>query len=178
METHFFLVTTSTCATYLWSNMAVPVPVIISAFQIIGQENNTSIWKWHITSTQIPLAEVFSMVMANLGVQTQLHSWAGECDPTTEYSWWVTKVTTLHSCPCNSFFFGSPHIALSLFWPADMDMDEVIREKWPRLYKYEENKKGKKIRKYKNAKSIGKYAYNHNFAVIQFRYTCHWWINL
>ena len=55
-----------------------------------------------------------------------------------------------------------------------MDMDEVIREKWPRLYKYEENKKGKKIRKYKNAKSIGKYAYNHNFAVIQFRYTCHW----
>ena len=27
-----------------------------------------------------------------------------------------------------SFFFGSPHTALSLFWPADMDMDEVIRE--------------------------------------------------
>ena len=52
-----------------------------------------------------------------------------------------------------------------------MDMDEVIREKWPRLYKYEENKKGKKIRKYKNAKSIGKYAYNHNFEVIQFMYT-------
>ena len=71
-----------------------------------------------------------------------------------------------------SFFFGSPHPAFGLFWPADMDMDEVIREKWPRLYKYEENKKGKKIRKYKNAKSIGKYAYNHNFEVIQFRYTC------
>ena len=29
-----------------------------------------------------------------------------------------------------------------------------------------------KIRKYKNAKSIGKYAYNHNFEVIQFMYTC------
>ena len=27
-----------------------------------------------------------------------------------------------------SFFFGSLHPALSLFWPADMDMDEVIRE--------------------------------------------------
>ena len=55
-----------------------------------------------------------------------------------------------------------------------MDMDEVIREKWPRLYKYEENKKEKKIGKYKNAKSIGKYAYNNNLAVIQFRYTCRW----
>ena len=27
-----------------------------------------------------------------------------------------------------SFFFGSPHRALGLFWPADMDMDEAIRE--------------------------------------------------
>ena len=27
-----------------------------------------------------------------------------------------------------SFFFGSPQTALGLFWPADMDMDEVIRE--------------------------------------------------
>ena len=27
-----------------------------------------------------------------------------------------------------SFFFGSPHRALCQFWPADMDMDEVIRE--------------------------------------------------
>ena len=27
-----------------------------------------------------------------------------------------------------SFFFGSPHTVLCLFWPADMDMDEVIRE--------------------------------------------------
>ena len=27
-----------------------------------------------------------------------------------------------------SFFFGSLHPALSLFWPADMDMGEVIRE--------------------------------------------------
>ena len=41
------------------------------------------------------------------------------------------------------------------------------------MYKYGENKKAK-TRKYKNAKSIGKYAYNHNFVVIQFRYICGW----
>ena len=35
---------------------------------VSGTENNTSIWKWHITSTQFPLAKVSSMVMANLGV--------------------------------------------------------------------------------------------------------------
>ena len=56
------------------------------------------------------------------------HRRAGECDPTEEHSWWVTRATTFHSCPCNSFFFGSPHPALSLFWPADMGMDGVIRE--------------------------------------------------
>ena len=27
-----------------------------------------------------------------------------------------------------SFLFHSPHRALGLFWPADMDMDEVNRE--------------------------------------------------
>ena len=30
--------------------------------------------------------------------------------------------------PLYSFLFCSPHTALCLFWPADMDMDEVIRE--------------------------------------------------
>ena len=44
-------------------------------------------------------------------------------------------------------FFGSPHTALCLFWPEDMDIDEVIREDM--VYKYGENKKAKKIRKYK-----------------------------
>ena len=43
-----------------------------------------------------------------------------------------------------SFFFGSPHTALCLFWPADMDMDEVIREDMVQAVKYGENKKGKK----------------------------------
>ena len=69
-----------------------------------------------------------------------------------------------------SFFFRSPHTALGLFSLADMDMDEVIREDMAQAVKYGERKKGKKIRKYKNAKSKGKYAYNHNFAFIQLRY--------
>jgi len=51
-----------------------------------------------------------------------------------------------------------------------MDMDEVIREDMVQAVKYGENKKGKKIRKYKNTKSKGKHAYNHNFAFTQFRY--------
>ena len=38
MRAHFFLVTSSTCATYLWSNMAAPAPVITSAFQLVGQK--------------------------------------------------------------------------------------------------------------------------------------------
>ena len=43
-----------------------------------------------------------------------------------------------------SFFFGSPHPALGLFWPADMDMDEVIREDMVQAVKYGEKKKGKR----------------------------------
>ena len=38
MGTHFFLVTSSTCATYLWSEMATPAPVIIFAPQLVGQK--------------------------------------------------------------------------------------------------------------------------------------------
>ena len=38
MGIHLFLVTSSTCATYLWSNMAVLAPVITSAFQLVGQK--------------------------------------------------------------------------------------------------------------------------------------------
>ena len=66
-----------------------------------------------------------------------------------------------------SFFFGSPHTALCLFWPADMDMDEVIIEDMAQAVQIW-RKKGKKKRKYKNSK--GKHAYNHNFAFIQLRY--------
>ena len=38
MRVHFFLVTSYTCAAYLCSNMATPAPVIISAFQLVGQK--------------------------------------------------------------------------------------------------------------------------------------------
>ena len=62
---------------------------------VSGTENNTSIWKWHIISTQIPMAEGSFMVMANLGWWA--HRRAGECDPTSEHSWRVTRATTLHS---------------------------------------------------------------------------------
>ena len=78
MRAHFFLVTSSTCATYLWFNMAAPAPVIISTLQLVGQKNNISIWKLHITSTQIPWSW-----------QTWgwwVHRRAGECDPTEEHS--------------------------------------------------------------------------------------------
>ena len=51
-----------------------------------------------------------------------------------------------------------------------MDMDEVIREDMAQAVKIWRKQEGKKIRKYKNSKSIGKDAYNNNFAFIQFRY--------
>ena len=51
-----------------------------------------------------------------------------------------------------------------------MNMDEVIREDMAQAVQYGENKKGQKIRKYKNQKSERKHAYNHNFAFIQLRY--------
>lgn len=38
MGTHFFLVTSSTWVTNLWSKMATPVPVITSASQLVGQK--------------------------------------------------------------------------------------------------------------------------------------------
>ena len=41
-----------------------------------------------------------------------------------------------------------------------MDIDEVIREDMVQAVKYGENKKEKKIRNYKNAKSKGKHAFN------------------
>ena len=39
-----------------------------------------------------------------------------------------------------SFFFVSPHRALGLFLPADMDADEVIRADMAQAVKYGENK--------------------------------------
>ena len=51
-----------------------------------------------------------------------------------------------------SFFFRSPHTALGLFWPADMDMDEVIREDTAQavqIWRKQERKEDKNV---KNAK--------------------------
>ena len=53
--------------------------------------------------------------------------------------------TTLRSCLCNSFFFGSLQTALSLFWPIDMDMDEVIREDMAQAVQIWRKQNGKKI---------------------------------
>ena len=126
MRAHFFLVTSSTCATYLWSNLAAPVPVVIFAFQLVGQKIILP-----FGSNISPLLKVHGVKYLPWSWQTWgwwAHRRAGDCDPTTEYSWWVTRGTTLHSCPCNSFFFGSLNTTFRLFSPADMDMDEVIKE--------------------------------------------------
>ena len=91
-----------------------------------GTENNTSIWKWHITPTQIPLGEVSSMIMANLGVvdtQKGRGMWSYFRTFMMSYKGHHPSFISLYS-----LFFCSPHTALCLFWPADMDMDEVIRE--------------------------------------------------
>ena len=53
-----------------------------------------------------------------------------------------------------------------------MDMDELIREDMAQaeqIWKKQESKENLK-KKYKNAKSKGKHAYNNKFAFIKFRY--------
>ena len=110
-----------------------------------------SILKWYVTTTQTLLANVTSMVMANLGlVGTQR---AGECDPTAERSWWVTRATTLHSCPC-AVFFGSAHPAPSSLLAGNRIQTRLKERTYARPYKCGENKKGKKKRKNKNSKSV------------------------
>ena len=146
MGTHLFLVTSSTCATYLWSNMAVLAPVITSAFQLVGQKIILP-----FGSDISPLLKFHGLKYLPWSWQTWgwwVHRRAGECGPTIEHSWWVTRATTLHSCPCNLFFFGSPHTAFSLFWPEDMDMDEVIRVEMAQavqIWRKQERKEDKKV---------------------------------
>ena len=126
MRAHFFLVTSSIYATYLWSNTAVPAPVITSAFQLVGQKIILQ-----FGSDILPLLKFYWPKYLPKSWQTcewWAHRRAGECEPISENSWRVTRATTLYSGLCNSFFFGSLHTAPCLFWPADMDMDEVIRE--------------------------------------------------
>ena len=126
MGTHLFLVTSSTCVTYLWSHMATPATVIISAFQVVGQKISLSFGSDLSTLLKL-LAKVSSMVMENLAMVGPQKG-RGMLSYNRAFRWWVTRATNLHSCPYDSFFFGSPHTALSLFWLADMDMDEVVRE--------------------------------------------------
>ena len=40
-----------------------------------------------------------------------------------------------------SFFFGSPHTALGMFWSADMDIDEVMRGDGPGCTNMEKTRK-------------------------------------
>ena len=146
MRAHFFLVTSYTCAAYLCSNMATPAPVIISAFQLVGQKIILPFGSdiWHLLKF---------LWLKYLPWSWQTCGWwahrrAGECDPTEEHSWWVTRGSILHSCLCNSFFFGSPHRALSLLYPADMNMDEVIREEMAKvvqIWRKQERKEDKKV---------------------------------
>ena len=84
MKAYFFLVTSSTCATYLWSNMAAPAPVIISAFQLVGQKiilpfgsDISSLLKFHWPK-YLPWSWQTWRWWA--------HGRAGECDPTEEHS--------------------------------------------------------------------------------------------
>ena len=83
MGTHFFLVTPSTYATYLWSNMAVPAPVITSAFQLVGQKII-----FPFGSDISPLLKFHRLKYLPWSWQTWgwwVHRKAGECDPTTEH---------------------------------------------------------------------------------------------
>ena len=67
MGTHLFLVTSSTRVTYLWSHMATPAPVIISAFQVVGQKITLSFGSDLSTLLKL-LAKVSSMIMENLAM--------------------------------------------------------------------------------------------------------------
>ena len=143
---NFFLVTSSTCATYLWSNMAAPAPVITSAFQLVGQKIILP-----FGSDVSPLLKFHWPKYLPWSWQTWgwwAHRRAGKCDSTSEHSWWVTRATTLHSGLCNLFFFGSPHTYLSLFWPAEIDTDEVIIEDMAQavqIWRKQERKEDKNV---------------------------------
>ena len=146
MGTHFFLVTSSTCGNYLWSKMATPTPVITSASQLVGEKIILPFGSDLLTLLKFHWLKYLTWSWQTWG--WWVHRRAGECDPTTEHSRWVTRATILQSCPCNSFFFGSPQTALSLFWPEDIDMDEVIREdmaKGVQIWRKKERKEDKEI---------------------------------
>ena len=129
MRAHFFLGTSSTCATYLWPNMAAPAPVITCAFQLVGQKIILPF------GTNISLLLKFHW-LKNLPCSWQTWGWwahrsTGEYDPTSEHLWWVTGATTLHSYPC---------IQSSLFLPTHSSSLATSCEElthWKRLWCWE-----------------------------------------
>ena len=97
MRVNFFLVISSTCVTYFWSNMAAPSSVITSAFQVLEQKiilqygsDVSPLLKFHWPK-YLPCSWKTWGLWA--------HRRAGEYDPTSEHLWWVTGATTLHSYP-------------------------------------------------------------------------------
>ena len=138
-------------------------------------KNNSSIWKWHITSIQIPLAEVSSMFMAKLrvvGTQKGRRMWS-------HFRTFMISNKGHHPS------FISP--VFILLWFSAHSSWSVLACRYGYGWGYKRGhgpgckvwrkEERKEIRKYKNTKSKGKHAYNHNFAFIQFRYNG-WWINL
>ena len=175
MRVNFFLVISSTCVTYFWSNMAAPSSVITSAFQVLEQKiilqygsDVSPLLKFHWPN-YLPCS------WKTWGLWALRRS--GECDPISEQSWGVTRATTLHSYPCIHSCVVLPTELLVCFGLQIWNWMKLTESTWSRLYQYGENKKGKKIRKYNNSKSKREHAYKHKFAFIQFRYNG-WWINL
>ena len=84
IRAHFFLVTSSAWATYLWSNMTAPAPVITCAFQLVGQKLILP-----FGSDISPLLKFHFPKYLPCSWQTWgwwAHRRAGECDPSTEHS--------------------------------------------------------------------------------------------
>ena len=129
MRVHFFLVISSTCATYFWSNMAALAPVIPSAFHLVEQKMTLQVGS-HVS----PLFKFHWPKYLLLSWQTWglwAHRRAGEYDPTSEHLWWVTGATTLHSYPC---------IHSSLFLPTHSSSLATSCEElthWKRLWCWE-----------------------------------------
>ena len=145
MGTHFFLVNTSTSATYFWSEMATPDPVITSASQLVGQK------------IILPFGSVLSTLLKFHRTKYLPWSWetrgGGSIKGRGMLSYCRTfMISDKGHHPSfmfrNSFFFGSTHTALSLSWTADMDMDEAIREKMAQavqIWRKQERKEDKKL---------------------------------
>ena len=110
MGTYFFLVTSFTCVTYLWSNMAAPAPVITSAFQLVGQKIILP-----FGSDISPLLKFHWGKYLPWSWQTWgwwVHRRAGKCDHTSEHSCWPQFFIHI---PIFILLWFSPHSSLSVF---------------------------------------------------------------